>query len=167
MFVLTSSFILADTNNCADADAECPAWATDGECSRNPEYMHAECRKSCGLCRPRTAPPRPASGPVDVEGELLYSYGARTRHSESQPGLPLTRDRRVSTGVPWCAAVPWEQMTKQKKGIMWALETARSVRRTLVVPPFRFHTDVKVRRARLQRRPVAHHGATTLADAAA
>ena len=110
MFVLTSSSILADTNNCADADAECVAWARDGECSRNPEYMHAECRKSCGLCRP-TAPPRPASGPVDVEGELLYSYGARTRHSEHTHTLSLCARRVCHSHVtavliPVCLGVP-------------------------------------------------------------
>ena len=36
--------------------------------------------------------------------------------------------------------VPWEQMSKQRRGIMWALQTARGLERTLVLPPFRFHT---------------------------
>ena len=31
-------------------------------------------------------------------------------------------------------------MTKQLRGVMWALQTARSVGRTLVLPPLRFHT---------------------------
>ena len=39
--------------------------------------------------------------------------------------------------------VPWEQMTKQRRGIMWAVQTARAHKRTLVLPPLRFHTDQK------------------------
>ena len=35
---------------------------------------------------------------------------------------------------------PWEQMSKQRRGIMWALMTAQGLGRTLVVPPLRFHT---------------------------
>ena len=68
-----------DASGCFDAHTDCSAWARGGECSRNSEYMYADCRKSCGLC---TAPlssatvSRQASGPALVEGELLYSYGA-------------------------------------------------------------------------------------------
>jgi hypothetical protein len=37
--------------------------------------------------------------------------------------------------------VPWEQMTKQRRGIMWAMQQARNFGRTLVLPPLRFHTS--------------------------
>ena len=36
--------------------------------------------------------------------------------------------------------VPWEQMTKQRRGLMWAFKLAHELDRTLVLPPLRFHT---------------------------
>ncbi|KAG8464313.1 hypothetical protein KFE25_003376 [Diacronema lutheri] len=35
---------------CEDASPDCAAWAATGECSRNPSYMLASCRASCGHC---------------------------------------------------------------------------------------------------------------------
>lgn len=36
---------------CVDANPEdCPTWAKEGECDANPDYMHQECRHSCGQC---------------------------------------------------------------------------------------------------------------------
>jgi len=32
------------------ASNECPYWAQNGECSKNPKFMEVECRKSCGIC---------------------------------------------------------------------------------------------------------------------
>lgn len=37
--------------------------------------------------------------------------------------------------------VPWEQLSKQRRGIMWAWQQARGMGRTLVLPPFRFQTE--------------------------
>merc|ERR1712110_1018971 len=28
----------------------CPRWAGNGECGANPDYMHLNCRQSCGMC---------------------------------------------------------------------------------------------------------------------
>ena len=30
----------------------CPIWATQGECQANPNYMFANCARSCGSCKP-------------------------------------------------------------------------------------------------------------------
>ena len=46
-----------------------------------------------------------------------------------------------SAGVLLWDYVPWEQMTKQRRGIMWALQTVKGLDRTLILPPFRFHTS--------------------------
>ena len=37
--------------------------------------------------------------------------------------------------------VPWEQMSKQRRGLMWAMQLAHGLDRTLVLPPLRFHTS--------------------------
>ena len=39
---------------CTDKQAICAKWASDGECGRNPAFMHLECPRSCAKC--------PASG---------------------------------------------------------------------------------------------------------
>ena len=36
--------------------------------------------------------------------------------------------------------VPWEQMSKQRRGVMWSLQLARNLNRQLVLPSFRFLT---------------------------
>ncbi|XP_074662890.1 uncharacterized protein LOC141915299 [Tubulanus polymorphus] len=35
---------------CVDKDKYCDGWARRGECSKNPSYMHMNCRKSCKKC---------------------------------------------------------------------------------------------------------------------
>ena len=35
---------------CRDLDPDCSGWAQKGECSKNPRFMLASCRKSCGAC---------------------------------------------------------------------------------------------------------------------
>ena len=40
----------------------------------------------------------------------------------------------VSDGVLLYDYVAWEQLSKQRRGIMWALQTARSMKRALVLP---------------------------------
>ena len=40
---------------CSDVGEHCADWANSGECDRNPEFMHAECTKSCGQCDARAA----------------------------------------------------------------------------------------------------------------
>lgn len=35
---------------CVDRNAACTAWANEGECDANPNYMRAECARSCYVC---------------------------------------------------------------------------------------------------------------------
>lgn len=35
---------------CVDLHPECPTWTNRGECSKNPQYMLIDCRKSCDSC---------------------------------------------------------------------------------------------------------------------
>jgi len=42
--------------------------------------------------------------------------------------------------------VPWEQMSKQRRGVMWSLQLARTLNRQLVLPPLRFLTSSDARR---------------------
>lgn len=44
---------LNDTAGCGDDSAykvQCPLWAQNGECKKNPTWMKAHCRKSCQSC---------------------------------------------------------------------------------------------------------------------
>ena len=36
---------------CEDTNDSCASWAKNGECKKNPAYMHSSCTLSCGLCR--------------------------------------------------------------------------------------------------------------------
>ena len=41
-----------DDAACKDlaAERDCASWASRGECTANPSFMHAQCKLSCGLC---------------------------------------------------------------------------------------------------------------------
>ena len=41
---------LPQNGDCADDYDKCPAWAVNGECDINPEYMLYNCKKSCKSC---------------------------------------------------------------------------------------------------------------------
>jgi prolyl 4-hydroxylase len=36
---------------CSDASSNCKAWASTGECSKNPSYMLISCPRACGQCK--------------------------------------------------------------------------------------------------------------------
>lgn len=42
---------VASPTKCVDTNKECPNWAKNGECEKNPKYMNVGCRLSCGICR--------------------------------------------------------------------------------------------------------------------
>ena len=44
---------------CVDEDIKCETWVAQGECTRNPGFMLAECHRSCGACAAQ--PHRPPS----------------------------------------------------------------------------------------------------------
>lgn len=52
----------------ADANAQCAAWARDGQCSSNPDYMHHHCGTSCAWCGPDDASPM-AGAPIAAPAE--------------------------------------------------------------------------------------------------
>ena len=61
---------------CSDDNDECARWAGMGECTRNPPFMHATCRKACDVCSKResrasasrgAASCRDAAAPRDCE----------------------------------------------------------------------------------------------------
>ena len=35
---------------CKDKNKDCKAWAADGECCKNPDYMLENCPESCSQC---------------------------------------------------------------------------------------------------------------------
>ncbi|VEU34135.1 unnamed protein product [Pseudo-nitzschia multistriata] len=53
--VVLGSTPFANAESCVDKHekiADCMEWAWHGECDKNPGFMHLQCRKSCGLCKP-------------------------------------------------------------------------------------------------------------------
>lgn len=52
---------LESSGLCEDSNGRCPAWADSGECTRNPNYMLANCQLSCGVC---------SSGAFPIEGQI-------------------------------------------------------------------------------------------------
>ena len=71
---------------CSDTkDMPCAAWAEEGECHRNPMFMHPTCALSCGCPAPAHAP----SSPVPMVAERPASKG----WAEKKPALEATGTR--------------------------------------------------------------------------
>ena len=43
-------YFLSKGGSCRDKDNRCRAWASRGECRRNPAYMNVNCKQSCNKC---------------------------------------------------------------------------------------------------------------------
>ncbi|KAJ1363631.1 hypothetical protein KIN20_023544 [Parelaphostrongylus tenuis] len=53
-FNLTTTPAVPMEENCFNEAQCCSTWARNGDCERNPSYMHSSCRASCGICKPTT-----------------------------------------------------------------------------------------------------------------
>lgn len=48
----------APPSGCTDSDPiQCPLWAANGECTKNPSWMRKNCQKSCEICGKHLIPP--------------------------------------------------------------------------------------------------------------
>ncbi|GFR87742.1 secreted ShK toxin domain containing protein [Elysia marginata] len=60
-----------DSKDCTDYHARCAQWATGGECSKNPNYMLTNCRRSCNVCEEKDD-----ATPDCVDKHILCSHWA-------------------------------------------------------------------------------------------
>jgi len=90
---------------CEDKSDSCKAWTKAGECERNREFMHAECRRSCNLCVEPTNlfrnpnPKPPATKPVPEEQKPTTEQEAKQRRHLEAPGTS-TPPKQLGTGSP-------------------------------------------------------------------
>ena len=70
---------------CVDDNASCPSWASGGECTRNPGYMHVNCKKSCSICSAGVSGGGSSarSAPVTVPDASCASAGSKPATSLS------------------------------------------------------------------------------------
>eukprot|EP01025_Chloroclados_australasicus_P065710 TRINITY_DN8952_c0_g1_i1.p1 TRINITY_DN8952_c0_g1~~TRINITY_DN8952_c0_g1_i1.p1 ORF type:complete len:250 (-),score=19.95 TRINITY_DN8952_c0_g1_i1:239-988(-) len=104
---------------CLDENSNCKDWAQHGECERNPQFMGASCRLSCGTCQ-ATIEVGPHYGKNitlatqlgEVHVELLWdsapamcSLVAALASSDSTPGCKFYRNEAIpeagSSGPPY------------------------------------------------------------------
>ena len=67
----------ASRASCIDLHVDCPAWAKRDECTKNPNYMHKDCKRSCGKC--------PAHLPVVGEHEWVGKLNGGQRCANGGP----------------------------------------------------------------------------------
>ena len=71
---------ISDPPSCVDGESDCEQWAFNGECGKNPGYMHSVCSKSCNRC----SPPSPAASGTPA------GTGGRRRSLELEEALLST-----------------------------------------------------------------------------
>lgn len=94
------------TEACADTHERCPVWKSEGQCSRNAEYMNEHCPESCGKCPSgsgyasaeegvRKNIPGGIVGSIDgedpscVDNDERCGFWASEKECESNPGYML------------------------------------------------------------------------------
>ena len=70
-----------ESDNCSDIEMDCQAWASAGECEKNPKYLYVHCKKSCNQCTSSLAPDHP-----DSEGEKRTSGGLECQDQDPSCG---------------------------------------------------------------------------------
>ena len=66
---------------CKDDNPGCSAWASTGECGKNPGFMHGTCRKACGRCDLQAE---------DAQHALeTIAYSVRNLHADCSGDRPL------------------------------------------------------------------------------
>lgn len=92
--------------SCADSDpAACAAWASSGECTRNPGFMRSSCAAACGLCAA-------LGGPLYAVQALTGLGGTSVRHvriptaADSAADLLLVANYKAPAGEG-IAAYEW------------------------------------------------------------
>ena len=104
------------TGLCEDGHSDCKRWAASGECANNPSFMHAQCRRTCGLC--------PASAAGDAEERwqtrLLERWQALTLLLEGwRSGLTPPQRRLLSAFtaavVALVSAVLWVWLQRREQ----------------------------------------------------
>ena len=87
----------AQAKYCRDKASRCTEWASAGECTRNPTFMHKECAASCGTCllvlnsgdaghepsAPTRQPPASTTSASQPSGSP-----SSARPSEREPSMP-------------------------------------------------------------------------------
>lgn len=93
--------------SCADTNAMCACWASQGECSKNPGYMNTACQASCSQC-PKVEPPSAHSSevPQPAGASSAASEVGSKETSEAISKIAPT----VSPVVPSSAPVPKSEM---------------------------------------------------------
>eukprot|EP00965_Chrysotila_dentata_P250242 6209336-Pleurochrysis_carterae.AAC.1 len=80
---LRGDFIPTD---CLDTDANCAAWAANGECTNNPGFMGSTCRRACKLCDP----PKGSGPPIRWNFESFLISRSGEVHRRWATGTTLT-----------------------------------------------------------------------------
>lgn len=73
--------------SCVDNDPSCEVWARGGECYKNTEYMHLNCRASCNLCQ--GGKPRPKMPGKCEDTNQNCATWAAIGECDSNPGYML------------------------------------------------------------------------------
>ena len=80
-------------SGCTDVEGSCEAWAEAGECTLNPEFMHASCRRSCKLCSAADSPSEPIKW--NFETFLVSRQGTVQERWRTGTDLQAPENRRT------------------------------------------------------------------------
>lgn len=105
--------------NCQDETEECVAWASQGECDANPNYMLKSCKKSCFVCGTKMDPDLPADA-----SDLGVAQRENTPGFSSSKGeytKRITRARRYMEATEVTPAAKAKCTNNNEDCTNWAL----------------------------------------------
>ena len=124
-----------------DTGIRCVWCASLGGCR---EYRRASLQFPCDdALRGGGGYPGGDTCPIGHTGSVTQRTSPPTTLHRSEQPTEAVNTGNLEVKVLLYDYVNWEQLSKQRRGLMWALTEARTHQRTLVLPPFRFHTAIK------------------------
>ena len=109
---------------CEDSHSDCKGWVVSGECANNPSFMHAQCRRACGLCSASAA-----GDELDWKTRLLERWQALTLLLEGwRAGLTPPQQQLLSAltaaVVALVSAVLWVWWQRREQHVPTAATAA-------------------------------------------
>ena len=93
---------------CEDSHSDCRRWEASGECANNPSFMHAQCRRACGLCSASVA------GDAELDWKTRLLEGWRSGLTPPQQRLLSALTAAVVALVSAVLWVWWQRRERSR-----------------------------------------------------
>jgi len=114
----------SEQSECEDIHSDCTGWVASGECATNPNFMHSQCRRGCGLCEAPafSAPEILAAAASAAASSLLHREVGEQREGLGEhrftPNLQIRSHPRLSVSPEVAAQQAQQAAARQERWLL-------------------------------------------------